>query len=74
MAALEEGTSPIVASAQNLKDSRLRLRRFGKSKDEMDLRRSYDRVKVGISDLFLSDGLRAKAMRGGTWLGCWKRC
>jgi O-antigen/teichoic acid export membrane protein len=35
----------------------------------MDLRRNYDRVKVGISDLLLSDGLRAKAMRGGTWLG-----
>src|SRR5580704_9176726 len=35
----------------------------------MDLRRNYDRVKVGISHLLLSDGLRAKAMRGGTWLG-----
>jgi teichuronic acid exporter len=35
----------------------------------MDLRRNYDRVKVGISDLLLSDGLRAKVMRGGTWLG-----
>jgi len=31
--------------------------------------RSYDRVKVVISDLLLSDGLRAKVMRGGTWLG-----
>jgi len=30
---------------------------------------SYDRVKVGIGDLLLSDGLRAKAMRGGAWLG-----
>ena len=35
----------------------------------MDLRRNYDRIKVGINDLLLSDGLRAKAMRGGTWLG-----
>src|ERR1700720_4203911 len=35
----------------------------------MDLRRNYDRVKAAISDLLLSDGLRAKAMRGGTWLG-----
>ena len=35
----------------------------------MNLRRNYDRVKVGISDLLLSDGLRAKAMRGVTWLG-----
>ena len=35
----------------------------------MDLRRNYNRVKAGISDLLLSEGLRAKAMRGGTWLG-----
>ncbi len=35
----------------------------------MDLRRNYDRVKVSISELLVSDGLRAKAMRGGTWLG-----
>lgn len=35
----------------------------------MDLRRNYDRAKVGISDLLLGDGLRAKVMRGGTWLG-----
>jgi O-antigen/teichoic acid export membrane protein len=35
----------------------------------MDLRRNYDRIKAGINDLLLSDGLRAKAMRGGTWLG-----
>jgi O-antigen/teichoic acid export membrane protein len=35
----------------------------------MDLRRNYDRVKVSVSDLLVSDGLRAKAMRGGTWLG-----
>ncbi len=35
----------------------------------MDLRRNYDRVKVGISNLLLSDSLRGKAMRGGTWLG-----
>ncbi|MFZ0277470.1 MAG: oligosaccharide flippase family protein [Candidatus Sulfotelmatobacter sp.] len=31
--------------------------------------RSYDHVKVVVSDLLLSDGLRGKAMRGGTWLG-----
>lgn len=35
----------------------------------MDLKGKYDRVKVGIDDLLLSDGLRAKVMRGGTWLG-----
>jgi lipopolysaccharide exporter len=35
----------------------------------MDLKRNYDRIKVGVSDLLVSDGLRAKAMRGGTWLG-----
>jgi O-antigen/teichoic acid export membrane protein len=35
----------------------------------MDLRQSYDRVKVSISYLLLGDGLRAKVMRGGTWLG-----
>jgi O-antigen/teichoic acid export membrane protein len=35
----------------------------------MDLMRSYDRVKVGIGGLLLSDGLRAKTMRGGAWLG-----
>jgi O-antigen/teichoic acid export membrane protein len=31
--------------------------------------RSYDRVKVILGDLLLGDGLKAKAMRGGTWLG-----
>jgi O-antigen/teichoic acid export membrane protein len=31
--------------------------------------RSYGRVKVVIGGLLLSDGLRAKAMRGATWLG-----
>jgi O-antigen/teichoic acid export membrane protein len=31
--------------------------------------RTYDRVKVIIHDLLVGDGLRAKAMRGGTWLG-----
>jgi len=30
---------------------------------------SYDRAKVVIGDLLLGDGLRAKVMRGGTWLG-----
>jgi lipopolysaccharide exporter len=35
----------------------------------MDLSRKYGRIKMGINDLLLSDGLRAKAMRGGTWLG-----
>jgi lipopolysaccharide exporter len=36
---------------------------------EMNFMRSYDRVKVNIGDLLLGDGLKAKAMRGGTWLG-----
>jgi O-antigen/teichoic acid export membrane protein len=35
----------------------------------MDLRQNYNRVKVEIGGLLLGDGLRAKAMRGGTWLG-----
>ena len=35
----------------------------------MNLMRRYDRARVVISDLLLGDGLRAKAMRGGTWLG-----
>ena len=35
----------------------------------MDLRQNFDRVKVGIGDVLLGDGLRAKVMRGGTWLG-----
>jgi O-antigen/teichoic acid export membrane protein len=35
----------------------------------MNLIRSYNRVKVVVSDLLLSDGLRGKVMRGGTWLG-----
>jgi O-antigen/teichoic acid export membrane protein len=35
----------------------------------MNPMRSYDRIKGGIGDLLLGDGLRAKAMRGGTWLG-----
>src|SRR5208282_3262266 len=35
----------------------------------MNLMPSYDRVKVVIGDLLLSDGLRAKVMRGGAWLG-----
>lgn len=35
----------------------------------MNLMRSYDRIKAVIGGLLLSDGLRAKAMRGGAWLG-----
>ncbi len=35
----------------------------------MDLRRNYDRVKAAIGDLLQGDALRAKAMRGGAWLG-----
>jgi O-antigen/teichoic acid export membrane protein len=31
--------------------------------------RSYGRTKVIIGDLLRGDGLRAKAMRGGSWLG-----
>jgi O-antigen/teichoic acid export membrane protein len=31
--------------------------------------RSYERIKVILGDLLLSEGLRGKAMRGGTWLG-----
>lgn len=31
--------------------------------------RTYDRFKVGIGELLLADGLKARAMRGGTWLG-----
>jgi O-antigen/teichoic acid export membrane protein len=36
---------------------------------ELNLMRSYDRIKVAVGDLLLSDDLRGKAMRGGTWLG-----
>src|ERR1700684_1654397 len=35
----------------------------------MNVMRSYDRVKASVSQLLLGDGLKAKAMRGGTWLG-----
>jgi O-antigen/teichoic acid export membrane protein len=35
----------------------------------MNVMRSYDRAKASVSQLLLGDGLRAKAMRGGTWLG-----
>jgi lipopolysaccharide exporter len=35
----------------------------------MNLSRSYDRVKSVIDDLLLSEGLRAKAIFGGAWLG-----
>ena len=36
---------------------------------EMNLGRRCNRAKVVIGDLLRGDGLRAKAMRGGTWLG-----
>ena len=36
---------------------------------KISLMRSYDRVKVAIDGLLLGDGLKARAMRGGTWLG-----
>ena len=36
---------------------------------EMSLLRRYDRAKVIVGDLLISDGLRAKVVRGGTWLG-----
>ena len=35
----------------------------------MDIRRSFDRAKAAIADLLEGDALRAKAMRGGAWLG-----
>jgi lipopolysaccharide exporter len=35
----------------------------------MNLRLSYHRAKVIGGEFLLGDGLRAKAMRGGTWLG-----
>jgi O-antigen/teichoic acid export membrane protein len=35
----------------------------------MDPIRSYERVKVTLGGLLLGDALRAKAMRGGAWLG-----
>ena len=35
----------------------------------MNLMRSYERGQLVIRDLLRGDGLRAKAMRGGTWLG-----
>src|SRR5712692_5324759 len=35
----------------------------------MNPRRNYDRVKAVISDVLMSDALRAKAMRRGVWLG-----
>jgi O-antigen/teichoic acid export membrane protein len=35
----------------------------------MDLVRAYSRAKASISGLVLGDALRAKAMRGGAWLG-----
>ena len=35
----------------------------------MNLMLSYSRVKSRIGDMLVGDGLRAKAMRGGTWLG-----
>jgi O-antigen/teichoic acid export membrane protein len=35
----------------------------------MNLMRSYNRIKSRIGDMLLGEGLRAKVMRGGTWLG-----
>src|SRR5208282_2798151 len=35
----------------------------------MNLRRNYDRVAAVVRDVSTSDALRAKAMRGGVWLG-----
>jgi len=35
----------------------------------MHLKRAYSRVKASINGLVLGDALRAKAMRGGAWLG-----
>lgn len=35
----------------------------------MDLRRNYDQVRAVISSELRGDALRAKAMRGGAWLG-----
>ena len=35
----------------------------------MKFRQIYPRAKMAIGDLLRSDGLRAKAMRGATWLG-----
>jgi lipopolysaccharide exporter len=34
----------------------------------MNLKRRYDRVRIVLGDLMRSDGLRAKAARGGVWL------
>jgi lipopolysaccharide exporter len=36
---------------------------------KMNIRRNYDRGREMIGALLLGDGLRAKVMRGGTWLG-----
>ena len=41
---------------------------------KITLMRSYDRAKVAIDGLLRGDGLKARAMRGGTWLGGGKRC
>jgi len=35
----------------------------------MDLRANYERLKLTITELLQGDALRAKAMRGGAWLG-----
>ena len=35
----------------------------------MDLIRTYDRAKARLNDLLVSEGLRAKALFGGAWLG-----
>ena len=35
----------------------------------MDFAKSYERVRVAVDRLLLGEGLRARAMRGGAWLG-----
>jgi O-antigen/teichoic acid export membrane protein len=45
------------------------MRRSENRKPAMNLMQSYGRVKFFVGSLALSNGLRAKAMRGGAWLG-----
>jgi hypothetical protein len=40
----------------------------------MDFVRINDRVRVTVDRVLLGEGLRAKATRGGAWLGSGKRC
>jgi O-antigen/teichoic acid export membrane protein len=35
----------------------------------MDFARAYDRTRLGVRRLLFGEGLRAKVMRGGVWLG-----